>query len=786
MKTINIYLILLLTSLSSYTQKSVTCMLRGRIVDKITAEPVIAAHVILMESTFQTGSTTNEYGYFKIKNLPVGRYDLYVRHIGYESYRMDNIYLTSGKETILYIEVEEKIIKMPEVSVSYNDDKIIANNEMATVSARQFTIEETNKFAGSFGDISRMVVNYAGVQAISNQRNDIIIRGNNPMGLLWRLEGVDIPNPNHFGQLGSSGGAVTILNNNVLMNSDFFTGAFPANYGNALAGVFDLRMRPGNAFKHETTAQFGYNGIELGFEGPISHRFNSSYIVNYRYSTLGLVSKLGFNINVVPDYQDLSFKFNFPNTIIGSLALFGIGGKSSIDVLESDKDTSEWLSNITGKDVYTGSDMGVVGIKHNVRILEVHRVKTLFAVTGERNFTEYYSVNVNDRTIDFSGKRELSELKYFASSNLISKLNLKNILTNGVSVENFYSNYLDTIKTINQLDFSYNINSENIYWFAQAYSQLKHKFNNRLSATFGLHFQDFIYNNSISLEPRFGIKFFIDRDKKSSVNFGYGMHSQLQPRFIYEINSQNNGANVKSNTKLDFSRANHYIFGTEQLITNYFRVKAEIYYQSLYNIPVKESKEYYSILNEGADYSINYEDSLRNEGTGKNYGVELTLEQFLYNGYYYLVTASFYESKYEGYDKIERNTAFNGNFVINTLGGYEYEVGQNNLLTIDARILWAGGKRYISINKPASQIAFEPVYDISSAYEKRRKDYFMLNLRIGFKLNKPKFSLLWSMDFQNITNYKNIFIEKYDPLRGDVITEYQLGFIPVGRIKFEF
>ncbi len=784
------YIILLFLShiylTASFCQENINCMLRGRVIDKITFEPVIAAHVILVQESFQTGSTTNDEGYFQIKNLPVGRYGLYVRHVGYESYKIDNLYLASGKETNLFIEVEEKLVKMSEVSVSYNDDKIITNNEMATVSARQFTIEETNKFAGSFGDISRMVVNYAGVQAISNQRNDIIIRGNNPMGLLWRLEGVDIPNPNHFGQLGSSGGAITILNNNVLMNSDFFTGAFPANYGNALAGVFDLRLRPGNAFKHETTAQLGYNGVELGLEGPINRKFISSYIINYRYSTLGLVSRLGFNINVVPDYQDLSFKFNFPKTIIGSIGLFGIGGKSSIDVLESDKDTSEWLSNIAGKDVYTGSNMGVLGIKQNIRISDVHRINSIFAVTGERNFTDYYTVNINDKTTYFSGKRNLSEVKYYASLNLVSKLNSRNVLSNGVNIVNYNSKYLDTLKTINQFEFTNNIKSHNIYWFAQAYSQIKHKFNNRFSATFGLHFQDFFYNHSISFEPRFGIKYFIDRDKRSSLNLGYGKHSQLQPRFIYEINSQNNSSIVKSNNNLGFSKANHYIFGTEQLIANNFRVKAEVYFQSLYNIPIKESLGYYSILNEGADYSINLKDSLINGGTGKNYGIELTLEQFLYNGYYYLITASFYESKYEGYDNIERNTAFNGNFVLNTLGGYEYKIGQNNFLTFDAKLLWAGGKRYIPINKPASQIAFEPVYDMSSAYEKRRKDYFMLNLRIGFKLNKPKFSLLWSMDFQNVTNYKNIFVEKYDPLRGDVITEYQLGFIPVGMIKIEF
>lgn len=143
---------------------------------------------------------------------------------------------------------------------------------MATVSARSFTVEETSRYAGSLNDPSRMAANYAGVSSTSDARNDIIIRGNSPLGVLWRLNGMEIPNPNHFGSLGTTGGPVSILNNNLLDKSDFLTGAFPAEYGNALAGVFDLQMRSGNNEKTEFLGQVGFNGFELGAEGPIGKK----------------------------------------------------------------------------------------------------------------------------------------------------------------------------------------------------------------------------------------------------------------------------------------------------------------------------------------------------------------------------------------------------------------------------------------------------------------------------------------------------------------------------------
>lgn len=275
------------------------------------------------------------------------------------------------------------------------------------------------------------------------------------------------------------------------------------------------------------------------------------------------------------------------------------------------------------------------------------------------------------------------------------------------------------------------------------------------------------------------------KSEKSLITIGGGLHSQLQPRFLYDYETiLNDGSRIKTNRNLDFTKSIHSVIGYNYSINKDVRCKVEAYYQYMYSVPVKENLPYYSILNAGANYNIDKEDSLVNNGTGKNYGLEFTLEHFFITNYYYLVTLSLYESKYKGYNKIEKNTAFNGNYVLNLLGGYEFKI-KNNLFNINLSTVWGGGRRYIPmlINK-------EPKYsfklDWDNAYSQKYNDYFALNTSIGFTLNRPKFNIEWSMNFQNITNHKNVFIQKFDPTSGEIITEYQLGFLPIGKIKIEF
>ena len=340
MKQIGLIILCLLFTVSvSANEKSQT--VKGRIIDSQSHYPIVGVTVFVVGSDPVIGNISDVEGYYKLSKVPLGRITIQFSSIGFEPITLSNILVSSGKETVIDVALKEDVIIIEPVRVESEVDKSASNNEMAAVSSRGFRVEETGRYAGSLNDVSRMAMNFAGVSGANDARNDIIIRGNSPFGLLWVLEGLSIPNPNHFGSLSSTGGPVSMLNNNVLKKSDFLTGAFPAEYGNALSGVFDLKMRNGNNEKREYMLQSGLNGFEIGLEGPISTKSKSTYLINYRYSVLGLVDKLGLDLGTgtaVPYYQDISFKFNFPSTKLGQFTLFGVGGISNIDLLTSDKD----------------------------------------------------------------------------------------------------------------------------------------------------------------------------------------------------------------------------------------------------------------------------------------------------------------------------------------------------------------------------------------------------------------------------------------------------------------
>lgn len=336
MRSLFVFLCLLIFINQLHSQKKYTQTVRGTVVDVASKSPIVGAHVVVVNTEPLLGTVTDSEGEFKLEGVTVGKHEISVGFMGYQPVRLRNLLVKSGKELVLNIELEELVVTTEEIVVKAYSRKDKARNEMATVSARSFTVEETERYAGTWLDPSRMAANYAGVMAVGDQRNDIIIRGNSPLGLLWQLEGINIPNPNHFGTLGTTGGPISILNNNLLDNSDFFTSAFPAEYGNALSGVFDLKMRNGNNQKREYVAQAGMNGFELGAEGPFSKNSKASYLLNYRYSTLAIFDALGisFGVSGVPQYQDISFKINVPGTKLGRFTFFGVGGTSYIELLE--------------------------------------------------------------------------------------------------------------------------------------------------------------------------------------------------------------------------------------------------------------------------------------------------------------------------------------------------------------------------------------------------------------------------------------------------------------------
>lgn len=325
---LSVLLILILVPVLLPGQPVLYSTIRGTVLDKQSLAPLPGATVILMDSDPIRGTASDENGNFRLTMVPIGKHRLKATYIGYAPVVSDDIIVSSGKESQVTLLMQETAISVQEVEIRSDYMKYEPLNKMATVSVRSFSVDETFRFAWSYNDPARMAANFAGVTSGIDNRNDIIVRGNSPMGLKWRLDGMEIPNPNHFAAVGTTGGPVTVLNNNLLTNSDFFTGAFPAEYGNVLSGIFDMRMRNGNNEKHEFWFGLGWNGIEFGSEGPFSKKSGASYIVSYRYSLLELISYAGITTGTIQFYQDLNLKITLPAKKAGTFTLTGIGGLS--------------------------------------------------------------------------------------------------------------------------------------------------------------------------------------------------------------------------------------------------------------------------------------------------------------------------------------------------------------------------------------------------------------------------------------------------------------------------
>ncbi|MBI5217618.1 MAG: TonB-dependent receptor [Bacteroidia bacterium] len=722
--------------------------------------------------------------------------------MGYNEVEISNIPLYSGKELIVNIEMEEKVITSKEVVVIANQNKAETQNKLATVSSRGFTVEETQRYAGSRSDVGRMAANYAGVNGMSDSRNDIIIRGNSPIGLLWRLEGVDIFNPNHYASsAGTTGGPVCMLNNNLMSNSDFMTGAFPAEYGNAVSGVFDLKMRSGNNEKYEFTGQIGYNGFELGAEGPIMKSNGSSFLVSYRYSTLEVMSMTGVDFGTgtaIPKYQDLSFKINFPKTKLGSFSLFGLGGISKISLLDS-KDTANTKTKLynfgEAMDLVNGSDMGVAGLNHTYFINNTTYTKLTVAISGHITSTTIDTINpANWNTSPFY-RSYFTETKIFSSLSLNKKINSQHSFKAGILFSRLGFDMVDSVNRNTGGRFLISTDFNGYTELYQPFAQWQYKITENLIFNPGLHFEYFALNKSYSFEPRVGLKW--NFTPLQSVSFGYGYHSQINPITVYfrQTLLPDNITYRKNNEGLDMLHSQHFILGYDWIIRENVRLKAETYLQLISNAPVDGSHNTpYSMLNQGADFVVWAVDTLVNKGEGRNYGLELTLERFLSSGMYYLGTLSLYDSKYKGSDGVEHNTVYNGGYVVNLLFGKEFYIGEKKteegksqkILAFDIKTTAAGGQRYTPVDMVASRIEQREILFEDKMYSKQFPAYNKTDFKISFKLNKKKTTQEWAIDITNLFDQKNIYSKSFNKKTGAIDNTYQLGRMIIPQYKITF
>lgn len=773
---------------TALAQTQLTQSVRGTVTDQVLQTPLPGATIVLLDSSPQRGTLSERDGSFRLEKIPVGRRSFKISSLGYRDAVVANVAVEAGKELVLTVALEEAVTELSGVTVkpttmrsALEKDKPL--NDMAAVSARTFSVEETQRFAAAVNDPARMATAYAGVVGADDGGNTIVIRGNAPNGLLWRMEGVEIPNPNHFASFGSAGGGISILSAQVLTNSDFLTGAFPAEYGNALSGVFDLRLRRGNNTRREHTIQAGFLGIDVASEGPFSRKSKASYLFNYRYSTLGLLAKLGAPVGTATTlFQDLSFNVFLPTRRAGTFTLFGFGGLSS-STTRAERDSTRWASAYDRHDDRFTANTGAAGLTHTLPLGAKATLKTVLLASGYRTTDRFERLDEAYRP-DLRHQESFFTRKAVFSTTLNYKFSTRTSLRAGLIgtdiryelLRKEYDNEQGRLFTILQ--------STDGTQTVQAYAQTQVRFGENFTLNAGLHYLRLNLNGSQVLEPRGSLRWAFA--PRQAVSLGYGLHSQMQTLGTYFGHPRGAETAELPNRDLGFTRSHHLVAAYDLRLTDHLRLKAEAYRQALFNVPVSaDGRDGFALLNSFDGLTTR---RLANRGRGRNQGLELTLEQFLNRGLYVLLSSSLYDSKYTGSDGIWRNTRFNGRYASSFLVGKELVVGsnRNHTLGLNVKLSHYGGYRDSPIDVAASKAKGETVFVENRLFTEGLPDYFRADIRLSWKKDRPRSTRTLSLDVQNVTARQNIAGRFFDPQSGTVKTAYLTGLIPVLSYRVAF
>lgn len=760
---------------------------RGTVYDNDTKLPLIGATVVISGSDPLIGTTTDVDGCFRLENIPVGRIDIKISYMGYAEVSAPNIEVISGKEVVLRFEMHEQVLKLNEVTITTDRKRGEATNDLSLLSSRSISVEETKRYTGGMDDPARTVTSYAGVMPTPNGGSDIIVRGNSPKYMQWQLDGVVIASPYHMDDQNASVGTLTALNKYLLTTSDFYTGAFSPEYGNVLSNVMDMKLRRGNNENFEATVGVGLMGTDVTLEGPFKKGYSGSYLVNYRYSTVSLINKLGLlgeDVEGVVNYQDATFKVVLPTKKAGTFSMFGLGGLSGFDFKNIAADGVSTPLRVADasivKDYDKKANLANLGI---INILPISgnsyiRTSLSYSSTGytddmfEKKSFPVYSDNGEFQFDSISNgvntfKSQVRNSTYQAASTYHTKLNARNkiqigtryIVNNSIYNQDIYDEITNGLVKVT--DFSSEVNSLSNF--------ISWKFNvtEKITLVSGLQNMNVLLNKKSTLEPRIALDWQLN--KACSFRLGYGKHSTVEKAHNYFTKvRQPDGTYTEPNKDLDLLMADHYVLGFEKHFTNYLKAKIELYYQHLYNLPVEDNDtSYYATINEGINYRYV---KLVNKGVGENYGIEFTLERFFDNNYYFVLNSSLYESKYKTLEGVWRNTMYNGNYTVNLLAGKEFKnLGkkQNKILALNIKAYMAGAQRYIPLLRDANgNVAVDPennqYWDYSKAYNNDLVHVYNVNLSISYKINRANSTHELFLDLMNVIRSDAHLSEYYD------------------------
>jgi hypothetical protein len=750
----------------------VTQSLRGEVTDEVTGTPVAGLTLKLTDDASTFEATSDDNGKF-LFNVPVGRYKLE----GLSSlYRINpqEVVVISGHESRITLAASQVAQDLQSVEVTSSGNTSLPGN------VRSLSIEKTLRFPANFFDPVRVATAYPGVIAVNDQNNSILVRGNSSNGLLWRLNGLDIVNPNHLANAGTlsdrpvlNGGGVNILSAQMLDRTDFYIGALPANFGNVISGVVDMKMREGSSTEMQYTAQASLIGIDFAAEGPVTK--STSFVANYRYSTVGLLSAMGVNLgDEAISFQDLSMNWSTNLKAGAKLSFFGIWGASENE-FES-KPSGDWEEDKDQYDINYSSDTYASGLNFSKPFGngELFVGAVFSSAMQQRDASPSDEIAQDERYFYWN---RFSARQSLLSTNVKYKIRLTARSTWELGI---MTNYLDNRFDVDKYSgcdscepLFTDVSGSNEGVLLQQFAIFSTTISSLVKLDLGARYLEYGHNNSSrSLEPRLNVR--LTPSAITQVDISYSLIGQLQQASAYRTNrelgltrSHNIDVTARTKTKGDLS------------------LTGGLFYQSLFDVPVSDFEPAFSAINALEEIPP---PGLENNGTGRNYGADLMVEKMFYSSNFFLIGGSYYDSKYKGADGIERDTRWNGNYTVNSTYGKEWSRKEKNrVIALSTRILYLGGLRESKIDLPRTRFVGETSYDkYNNPYSEKLKDYFRFDLRLSFRKNRPKYTRTFAIDIQNLTNQQNEAYHYYDFIQEKIVTKFQLGIIPVLVYRIDF
>ncbi|MDH5399150.1 MAG: TonB-dependent receptor [Cyclobacteriaceae bacterium] len=754
-------LIFLCLGLTTRAQE-LTQTIRGEVRDEVSGSPIAGAHITILNS--EAGASTDESGRFTIEEIALGRYMLQFSHASYEPLERE-VLLEAGKEVILQVLLREAVIVLDEVEVA---NKSYMTSDRA-LSGRQITMEQTNRIPANFFDPVRVATSFPGVAGTNDQTNNLVIRGHSPNTMRWRLEGLNIVNPNHTSNAGTfsdkpvqAGGGVNILSGQMLGNTRFIPSPVSADGGNGFS-IFDLKFREGNNQKTEYTVQASLIGLDFAAEGPLG---KGSFLLNYRYSFVGIITGLGVDFGGESiAFQDIAFHVSRPLSR-GKVKFFGFWGQSKNN-FTGPKDTLEWKMDKDRQDIFYRGNTGALGFTLDKNLDSRSSLQVAGALSGTlqtRDFTFY------DPAIQPSFKG-----RYQQEHNLFSsRISFKRKLSAGSVLEiGSINDFIDT--GLYDKDFSGESMGGLVSWYVQPYLKYMRPLSSRALLEAGMRYAYLARNGSGSIEPR--LAFWYDLTDQQTLGFGYALNSLMQTPQVY--------ISHPANSSLGFTRAHVLNFNYQAELTRSLKFNGDVYYQQAFDVPVSLDGGHYSVLNTFDEFMPL---ELKNDGKGRNYGVEVFFENALKNGKYLLAGSALYDAEYLVNQQWEV-ARYNGRYNFNVTYGAEKQKdsnGRHRVFNYNVRAMYLGGFNALPVDERLSELSAGTVYDYGAGYTQRMDNYFRMDLSLIWKRHKPGYTRVFSVDVQNLLNRANESYTYYDHQAGRVITARQLGIIPVVAYRLEF